>query len=214
MEQNAMAIMDFEKMQKWLKGLLSNQWMNSSGKSEFQQNFVYYTEALILAKTLPEYEGTVENVENYYRYVPESWFDARLYSKDGIPYIEVGGTEYDARTIDSGYFNYYAKENYSENKKVKLEELIEKFDIEANLERWKDLKDFGVGLQFTKDGLDIKLAFTNLENSKVDSRIKVGTPESIAKNQHLYLWLAIAGGVIILIGLIIFIIKKKNKTDL
>lgn len=216
MEQNVMAIIDFEKMQKWLEGLLSNQGMSYLGKSEFQQNLVYYTEALILAKTLPGYEGTVENVGDYYRYVPEAWFDAQLYSKDGIPYIKVGGTEYDARTIDAGYFNYYAGEDYSENKKVELEELTGKFDIEANLEKWKDLKDFGIGLQFTKDGLDIKLAFTNLENSEFDSRIKTGTPESIAKDRHqyLYLWLAIAGGVIILTGLIIFIIQKKNKTNL
>lgn len=203
-KQHAMAFVDFEKMEGWLSNFIVSE-ENFLGNTEFEQNLIYYTEALALADSLPEYKGDTGNVEKYYRFIPNEWFEAELYGKEGVPYVKVDGEEIDMREVQYGYF-YGDSES---EKKYKLTELIEKFDVDGVVEEWQEFKNFGVGMQFSEYGLDINLAFDNLESDKIDPRIAVGDYGEVASESGWGIWVLTGVLGLALIGTIVFFIKRK-----
>jgi hypothetical protein len=215
-EQNVIFLVDGSKLQSWLKDLIRDQWLSAAGESEFKRDKMYYTEALILAKTLPGYDGTITNVKDYYRHPPTQWFNAKFVTKNGNCYLTVDKEEYDIFKIETRT-DYYRYGQKVEEGKTKLEDIAKKFDVEAAFAEWEAAKSLGIGLKLTDKGLDVKIAFKNPEREEFDPRVPtslvVEKPKpKPTKISNIYYY--IGGGIlglIILIGIITFVIVKKRK---
>jgi len=209
-EQNAMFIADGSKLETWLKGLIRDQWLSSGGATEFKQFLGYYTEALALAKTLPGYNGSISNVtQTYYKHAPIQWFDANFATHDGSCYLVAGGKEYDAYNIETKRSSYSSLGKEEDKGKVKLEEIAKNFNIDAAFAKWEAAKSFGVGLKFTKEGLDIMASFNNPGRKEFDPRIPSVLPSPVKKT---FIYYGI--GIIVLIIIILFsvsvIVKRRR----
>lgn len=211
-ENNLAAFINATEAKEWLRGMVSNQWASYSGNMGFNRIANYYREALILAETLPNYNGTLDNSAGYYRVAPRNWFDAEFSVSNGIIFIKVGDKSYEVNQIDSGTRNAYYLNPTSEapTPKVKLSEIIKEFNGESVLASWDQFKTLGVGFSFTEEGLDIKLAFNNVANGNFDSRIGKGESE-VDWNE--YLPFIIVGLLMITLGTIAFISRlNTNKS--
>lgn len=206
---NAMFVADGSKLQNWAKSLIREQWFSYSGAQKFKQDLMYYTEALTLAKTLPGYDGSIKNVvQNYYTHAPIQWFDAKFLSRDGTCYLNVGDNEYNAYNIKTRADYYYSDEE-NQQEKVKLEDIAQKFNIDATFAKWEAARSFGIGLKLTKEGLDIMIAFNNPERKEFDPRV----PSVLAQKKANYWYIiGIGVGILVVIVAIIFIVRKKRRS--
>jgi len=207
---NALFTIDGSKLETWAKKAVKKNWLSSGGTEELNQDVTYYTEALGLAKNLPGYDGTISNVaQKYFTHAPTQWFDAKLTSHDGNLYLSIGEDEYNVNDIDLISSSYYYNED-TEEKAIKLEDITDKFNTDAAFEKWEAAKSFGVGLKFTKEGLDIAIAFNNPESKGLDSRIPSNKIKEILEKKDTYI-IGIIAGIIILIILITLIVRLRKK---
>jgi hypothetical protein len=209
-EHNAMFIADGSKLQTWLKDLIRDKWLSSSGATEFKQFLMYYTEALALAKTMPGYDGSIKNVTNsYYRYAPSQWFDAEFTTHNDTCYLVAGGTEYDAYNIKTKT-DYYSLGGAEDDKgKVDLSEITKKFNVDDAFVRWEAAKSFGTSLKFTEDGLDIMVAFNNPERKEFDPRIPSVLP-SPKKSNYIYYIIGVISLILIIFVIILILSRRKR----
>ena len=208
---NMAFVADNTKLQPWLKGMIKDQWTSYASKTDINAIKSYYTEALVLAKTLPQYNGNLNNANSYYRNPPKEWFDATLSIENGALFLNSNGQKYDVSEIDTGYSSYYySQESTPKEKKYKLEEITKNFNVDKTLADWEKLKDLGIGFSLTKEGLDIRIAFNNVASTKLDSRIAQSNKYKTPVN-----WPMLAGGglgILILgggLGAWLYLKKKK-----
>lgn len=204
-------VADNTKLEPWLRGVIKDQWLSYTGQSSLKEIKSYYTESLLLAQSLPGYDGTNKNASTYYRLAPTEWFDASLSTRSGNLYIKTKTNEYNVADIDLGNNNYYygsdskTKKQYS----VTLEDVTKEFSVDDKLATWQKIKDLGVAMSFTQEGLDIRIAFTNTASTKLDGR--VGTTNSFfSKNKTLIGYGAGVGIVLILIGVGLYLRSKRS----
>ena len=189
-EQNVLFFADGTKMQNWIESYLEDDlWLSYYGESKLVENNLYYAEALTLAKKLPDYDGTINNVSKYYRHFPTKWFDADMFTKNGEVYIKVGTEEYNTADIQS----------------ITLEKITGKFDLNKYAADWEKFEDMGIALNFTEDGLDIRIAFDNPLSTKLDERIPINSGGQAV----VYV---LGGGVLVIVIIAsVFLIRKRKK---
>lgn len=209
---NAMLIAKGEKLRDWFKFLVKEDLASYQGRQKFRQKVMYYTEALTLAKVLPGYEGSIKNAEKYYQHPPTNWFNAEFSTRDGSCYMNIDGSEYDVYDIQEAYSSYYYYDHpEQEEEKMKLEDIVEKFDVETFFDQWQAAKSFGVGLKLKPEGLDTRVVFNNPGREELDTRI---APEKELKEIRANLIFYIGGAILVIVvigGIIFFIIRRRKK---
>ncbi len=215
-EQNVLLFADGTKMQNWIKSYLKDDaWLSYYGQSKLGEAKNYYAEALVLARKLPDYDGTVNNTSKYYRHPPTRWFDANMFVKNGRVYLKVGTEEYNTADIRSATSRDYYPEAPSaktSTSTISLDEITKKFDLNKSVEDWKKFKDMGIALNFTEDGLDIRIALDNPLSKELDERIPVSGGNSLLKLSKPMTY-GLGGGVVAIIIIIVGVLiqKRKNK---
>ena len=138
------------------------------GNSEFEQNLIYYTEALTLAKHFPDYEGGVEMLVSIIVLCLQEWFDG-MYAEDGVPYLKIDG--------ESCYGKWgmliimkMILLGRVRGKKYKLPDLIENLMLGITKE-WEKFKILVLGCSLPRKVWILIWLLINLENDKLDSRI-------------------------------------------
>ncbi len=214
-KHNVIGFSDVSKMQSWIKGMIRESWESYGSSRNFQWSRAYYAEMIALGKTFSSGDS---EAKKYYHFAPESWYEAKLSSRNGIAYLSFDGKEYDIRKINanklrSSFYDYPEDEKSKPTYDIELSDIAKKFDIDKAFKEWGTIKDFGAGLTISSDGLDIKVAFNNPLNTKHDSRIP-GTNRSTQELPWKYI--SIGGGVVALcvFGWLLFLMKRSSTNSL
>ena len=211
----AMLLIDGEKIRKGIELILSNQWSEYQAEKDFKRHYAYYEEMLALASQLPGFDGTITAADNYYHNAPTQWFDATLSSANDTMVMTVGSSTFSASDIildDSyGYYYGYSREEEQDRPTVgntELEVVTSLFNKEASLAGWDGFKALGIGMAMTEDGLDIRLAINN-PNESTSSR--GGNPLGNMDKEGLLIY--IVAGVVALLAILLIIkgIARKGK---
>ncbi len=225
-EQNIGAAFDLEK----IAGYEIQDDMGYPSEWQMQNDFgarkAYLTEAMTLAKMLPGYDGTLSAAQSYYRHIPEAFMEGTFVSEDGGIFFLSGSEKTDIFSIGDTYSSYSYYDSVPAEEKISITTLIDKpasFEtVRSELKKWKSAV---IGLKFTDDGLDIRLAFGNPlftgdAGKGNDPRFDFVSPYSSddlnLENMRNIILFAAASGAIVVILFYVFSrkkpeVKKKKK---
>ncbi len=172
----------------------------------YKQHIEYIDEAMTLSKILPEYDGTLSNVEKYYTNIPNEFYNLNYEIKDGEIYIKTDDKEYNIKDISTSNYK-------KDDGKILLRSILDTNEIIENMkETFKKIKIGALGFKFTETGLNIKMTVNNPYRNEVDNRFLTDLTSSIlSNNKSIYLVIGI-GSMVIIIGFVIYLsIKNKKK---
>ena len=202
---------DLEKISKWTSPELEEEFEMSDYaiRNAFLKRKNYLSEALTLASILPEYDGTLKNVEQYYRYIPSEYVNGEFIVEDSKIYFENDETKAEMSEINLEFYYY----GYDEEEGLDITDLVNReVSIEEIKEKIGTFKNAAIGVSFTEEGLDVKITFGNPSSDDKDDRFSFESPWGVdlrIDKKYLYIGAGAVGGIILLI-IIIAVIKKKK----
>ncbi len=222
-QHNVLLIADLEKLADWKKDAFGPSNSGYIATSLFVSNASYLNEAATLESTFGGTSGFGE-AKNYFKNIPESFFNAPYSFENGAPTITVGGKRYRIEEVetssrlggtrnmpiydDFGDSMTDEASNASPKKTILLSDITKGFDSENVLAALNKLKGAGIGFSLTKEGVDIRIAFTNTVNDTLDNRFSSATGSQRTLIRNILLG---AGGIIILAALIFLAVRLKRK---
>ncbi|MEM7282707.1 MAG: hypothetical protein AAF438_13885 [Pseudomonadota bacterium] len=178
-----------------------DQQMNVFGSTlsnQIRQHRLMLLEAMTLAKSLPNYDGTLENVAAYYRDLPVDFYGAEYVAQDGEVFLVGDGegislhetqghqiTRQLPNVLDQTYFDTTVRDE------------IAKF------------RGAGLGVSFIPEGLEVKLSIGNPNVAEPDERFSFDNTQSSDKTWNPVLFLVI--GAVVLVVLLLFASGRKTQ---
>lgn len=162
---NLLLAADLGQLEGFKRDLTKEEYGASSLERTLATKADYLEEAATLAKVLPGSDGTLANVAGtYYRTIPTGLLGAQLAVRDGQATLMLNGTPYPLATLDSAAADQMIKAVWEHGKGPLLDS-------------WNAVKNVGLGLTLSEDGLDARLAFTNPNQPNPDPSFQLtGVP--------------------------------------
>lgn len=194
------ATIDFSKIAGWSSKELEGELFESKWQinDAFDQRVAYLSEVTTLAKILPGYDGSINNVGAYYRHIPVDYMGAAFTFDDGEVYFSKKG--------DDDYVPLTEIDDVSE--------IVHPINSISEIkEKLGEFKTGALGMNFTDNGLEVKISFGNPLQNEKDERFEFINNRGANLNIGIKGWQALAIGATILIVstfLIISIINRRR----
>lgn len=162
---NLLLSADLGQLEGFKRDLTKEEYGASALERTLANKVDYLEEAATLANVLPGSDGTLANVAGvYYRNIPTELLGGKLSVRDGQATLTLNGTPYPLATLDSAAADKMMKAVWEQGKGPLLDS-------------WNTVKNVGLGLTLSEDGLDARLAFTNPDQPNADPRFQLtGVP--------------------------------------
>ncbi len=160
--------------------------------TQFRNHQQSLSEAMTLAKLLPDHDGGLSNVSSYYRDLPDTFYNARYVAEDGVVFVE--GLQQRSAISDVGVART-VQSILDPNHFLEIREQIAKF------------RGAGLGASFIPEGLEVKMSIGNPNVTAPDPRFGAKSQPSTAKTRNL---LAIGLGVLLVLALLVFFARRKT----
>ena len=173
--------------------------IDSGMKKMINERVSYLSEAMTLAEVLPSYEGNAENVRQYYRSLPEDFLNGTFSIENGEILYETE-TEKITLSTDDRELNY-----------MTVSQLIDSDGIMQDIrDQLRAFRSAALGLSFTAEGLDVRMALGNPFEKKEDRRFtySTSTKKQLSQQQDLFI---VGGGIITVLVLVIILIALRKK---
>jgi len=186
---NIVAAMDLEKVGSFELGQDLNFWRHRVA-AQFAGHRDALEEAMTLAKLLPDYDGSLDNVHGYYRELPKAFYGAQFDADGGTLYLATNEQRLALSEISNDRSGAALNEL--------LKPSLSTEDLRARVQAFRAAT---LGLSFVPEGLDVKLSIGNPNVSAPDARFSFGGPnaKSGAGSTHV-LWILILAGFAIAAG--------------
>ncbi len=171
-KHNIMALADLSNLQLWTEQFLSESdyWLYE----RFMNHKAYFNEVLTLAKILPGSAGNAENTATYFKHIPTALLSGTYEIKDDQVSLSTEGKSYPIDTIRP-LRSYYHTQPVPPGSDIDFDEIAD--SLKKNYrpgEQLQKLGTFAVGFGFLEDGLNIRLALSNPEQTEADQRFGAG----------------------------------------
>lgn len=140
--------------------------------NEFKAQSAYLREALTLAEILPDYDGSLKNIADYYHLVPDEYLNGAFTVKDGDIYFGsskdnetlLENIDAGSKTVDST-LSHGSDTEKSDGEQAPMVSVFDLVDADATtqslLDSIRSFKSLVLATTFTNDGLDIRIALGN-----------------------------------------------------
>ncbi len=168
-EHHVLATADFSKIVNWDSEAIEDEFIvnNWRIRNYYDLHKDYLYEAMVLAESLPDFDGTLENVEQYYRNIPETFMDGEFIIEDGEIY-------FDSKKAEKPYLLSEIADKFSNDETDKFTTIVELIDNENSVEEIKEKLELfesgALGFSFTPEGIEVKMSIGNPINDKLDDR--------------------------------------------
>jgi protein-disulfide isomerase len=216
-KHNIIALANLENMDAWKSQYLENSAWQYTSYSSFGHDINYLNEALTLAKSLPDFKQDLSTVSTYYRHIPTTFGSATYTVKDDGIYVTTKGKEYKTSDITpprSPYLYDYRMYNQKDQPQansntISFDSLAKEIVNVKDFSLWDAFTSLGIGVTFTADGLDIRLAAKNPDENNNDQRFGATSITNTSPiSQDLLFKIGFGVAVIIILIIIIFFIRK------
>ena len=221
-DHNIAGNIDFNALSEWDSKILEEELKNENSyeiEYAFGERKAYLLEAMTLAKTLPEFDGTLKNVESYYLNIPTEFLGGEFEIDTGNISLQAKDEKHNIYDVDThrnyNPYDYLSSEEENNDKKeIKSSDLLESsMNIEDIKIKLKSFRSGSIGVKFTEDGLDIRLAFGNPLQEEKDDRFSFQSEKfsqnGLTKNLPLNLFISLVGLILVVGGFFLFL-KKRN----
>ena len=204
---------NFEELKSWMFQDLEEDFEIDEWKiiNVYEDQVSYLREALTLSSSMDDFDGTLSNIESYYRNIPSDYLGGEFSVEDGKIYFSNNDLKREVSTIHN-FANYW--DTYEEFSPDLLEMVSVGVSTEEIKQKLASYKTGGLAMSFTEEGLDVRISFGNPKADYLDERFsyesdqnKLGT---FSKKQ---IYLAV-GAIVVLSSLaVLVIIKRKKRTE-
>ncbi len=200
-KHNIVAALDFEKVSSFEMGRDFNLW-GQNINTQLAAHYNALREALTLAKSLPGYDGTLQNTKGYYLNLPEAFYGMQFEALDGTLYLVAGQ--------ERALLEDLAGDRRGEQLSALLAQTL---PAERLRERISEFRSAVLGMSFFPDGLEVKLSIGNPNRLEADSRFAFAGPETsaggpAAKRTRA---VAIALGVLLVVIFVVFVGRRRRQ---
>ena len=177
---NIVAAMDLEKVGSFEIGQDLNIWGHRVS-AQFVEHRDALEEAMTLAEILPDYDGTLGNVDEYYRELPKAFYKAQFEAEGGTLYLATSQQRVALTEIP------FDRRGRALNELLKSSLSTE--DLRARVRAFRAAT---LGLSFVPEGLDVKLSIGNPNVSAPDTRFSIGEVDAKPRAGRNYIiWILI-----------------------
>lgn len=169
---NIMALADLSNLQLWTEQFLggSDYWLYE----RFLDHKAYFNETLTLANILPDSTGNAENTTTYFKHIPTALLSGTYAIKENQVLLITEGKSYPINTIRP-LRSYYHTQPGTQGEDIDFDDIID--SLKKNYrpgEQLQTLGTFALGFGFLEDGLTIRLALSNPDQTEADQRFGAG----------------------------------------
>ncbi|GEM_PF-2225360 len=152
-------------------------------RKQYREQVYRLQEALTLAQSLPDYDGTLSNTASYYRNLPMDLLEASFEVREGKLFFVLNGEDFEVEQHAFPDMYSYGRNSHPESKpQIPLDRLANSVDALEEVQAWMKLYESAtVGVSFTEEGLEVKMAIkNNAHKGEPDARFAAagldGTP--------------------------------------